>query len=44
MIAKFFEIYNIRFWLLAFELTYFPIGMFIGGLIYYLKHKDDEVQ
>lgn len=41
---KFFEIYNIRFWLLLIELFYIPVGMCIGGLIYLLKHKEDEVQ
>ena len=44
MIKTFFEIFNFRFWLLLFEFLYFPGGLFIGGLIYYLKHKDDEVQ
>ena len=43
---KFFEIFNISLWLLLFELLYIPGGMFIGGLIYLLRHKekDDEVQ
>lgn len=44
IISKFFEIFNFRFWLFAFELLYFPLGMFIGGLIYLRKHKNDEVQ
>ena len=41
---EFFEIFNIRFWLILAELLYFPIGLMIGGLIYQWKHKDDEVQ
>lgn len=41
---KFFEIFNIRFWLLLFELFFIPFGMCIGGLIYRWKHKEDEVQ
>ena len=41
---KFFEIFNFRFWLLMAELLYFPIGMAIGGLIYLLRHKEDENQ
>lgn len=46
MIHKFFEIYNLRFWLLLAEILYFPVGMMVGTLIYGLKHKDseDEVQ
>ena len=44
MLQKFFEIYNIRFWLFAAELLYFPIGLMIGGLIYQWKHRNDEVQ
>ena len=41
---KFFEIFNFRFWLFVFELSYIPLGMCIGGLIYYLKHRKDEDQ
>ena len=41
---KFFEIFNIRFWLLLFELFFIPFGMCIGGLIYRWKNKEDEVQ
>ena len=41
---KFFEIFNIRFWLFIFELSFFPIGMCIGGLIYQWKHRKDEDQ
>ena len=46
MIQNFFEIYNIRFWILLAEILYFPVGMMLGLLIYGLKHKDseDEVQ
>ena len=44
MLAKFFEIFNIRFWLLLFELFFIPFGMCIGGLIYLWKHRKDEVQ
>ncbi len=46
MIQKFFEIYNIRFWILLAEILYFPVGMMVGAVIYGLKHKDseDEVQ
>ena len=44
VLEKFFEIYNIRFWLFAAELFYFPIGLMIGGLIYQWKHRNDEVQ
>lgn len=41
---KFFEIYNIRFWLFVFELSYIPLGMCLGGLIYLWKHRKDEDQ
>lgn len=44
MIKQFFEIFNFRFWLFVFELSYIPLGMCIGGLIYLWKHKEDEVQ
>ena len=44
IISKFFEIFNFRFWLFIFELFYFPLGLCIGGLIYQIRHKDDEVQ
>ena len=44
MLQKFFEIYNIRFWLLEAEILFFPIGFIIGGLAYLWKHRNDEVQ
>ena len=42
MIQKFFEIYNFRFWLLLFELLYFPVGLGIGLLIYKLRYPDED--
>lgn len=36
---EFFEIFNIRFWLLLAELLYFPAGMAVGILIWRLKKK-----
>ena len=44
IISNFFEIFNFRFWLFIFELSYIPFGMCIGGLIYQIRHKDDEIQ
>lgn len=40
-IYKFFEIYNFRFWLLIFEVSFIPFGMAIGGLIYQATHKEE---
>ena len=42
MIQKFFEIFNFRFWLLLFELLYFPMGFAIGLLIYGMRHPDED--
>ena len=39
MIQKFFEIFNFRFWLFIFELSYFPLGLIIGGSIYRFIEK-----
>ena len=44
IISNFFEIFNFRFWLFIFELGFIPFGMCIGGLIYQIRHKDDEIQ
>ena len=48
IIAKFFEIFNFRFWLLMFELFYFPFGLCLGGLFcQWLQKKrgsENEIQ
>lgn len=49
MIQKFFEVFNLRFWLLLGEFLYFPIGFMVGGKIYLWQQNkkgssDDEIQ